>query len=184
MISFSSHAGTHVDAPLHFCCNSRSIRDLFQTMNIFYPTYCLDIPIKDDKPIQSKDIHEKLPEKSDAQALLIRTGSCYQRTEQPDQYAVNHPWVHAEVADYLRKMCPDLRLMGIDTISISVPSHRNEGHQSHRAFLCDDRPILLLEDADLSFTSLTQGVYTLYIIPYLIEVTDGIPVVGLMEINH
>jgi len=184
MISFSSHAGTHVDSPLHFCGNGRSIRDLFQTMNIFYPTYCLDIPKTGDNPIQSRDIHNIIAKKSDAQALLIRTGSCYQRTKQPNEYAIIHPWVHAEVADYLRKRCPHLRLMGIDTISISVPSHRNEGHQSHRAFLCDDRPILLLEDADLSFTSLTQGVYTLYIIPYLIEVTDGIPVVGLMEINH
>lgn len=184
MISFSSHAGTHVDVPRHFCPNGRAVADLFGIVNSFYPTYCLDIQKTGDNPIQSRDLHEMLANKSDAQALLIRTGSCFQRKKQPYEYAISHPWVHAQVADYLRDRCPDLRIMGIDTISISVPSHRNEGHKSHHAFLCADRPILLLEDADLSFKSLTQEVYTLYIIPYLIDVTDGIPVVGLLEISR
>jgi arylformamidase len=182
IISFSCHSGTHIDVPRHFCRNGQSVADFFQSMNSYFPVYCLDIRKNGEQSIQSTDFLNVLAGKNDAQALLIRTGTCSNRKESPRDYATCHPWVQADVADFLRKMCPDLQFLGIDTISISVPSHRIEGHDAHCAFLCNnDHPILLLEDADLSHEYLLEGVYRLLIVPYLIDEIDGVPVAGFLE---
>jgi kynurenine formamidase len=70
-------------------------------------------------------------------------------------------------------------MLGIDTISIATPSHRMEGRESHRAFLCDKDPIYLLEDADLS--SIDSGEkFALTIFPWLLEDLDGVPVTAFL----
>jgi kynurenine formamidase len=179
VISMSSHAGTHVDVPRHFCRNGLSVLDVFQRVNTFSRTYCIDLPMKSDSGIMADDIIEKIADKEAAEALLIRTGSWQLRTTNPRSYTVAHPWVHAGVARLLRKKCPHLRLLGIDTISISTQLYPEEGRESHRAFLCDKDPIYLLEDADLSLVH-SKDRFILTVIPWMIEDLDGVPVTAFL----
>ena len=180
IITMSSHAGTHVDVPRHFCQKGRSVFDTFQRVNSFSPTYCIILPAIADQGIRADDLIELISEKGDAEAILIRTGSCELRSTDPASYASEHPWVHADVAELLRKGCPKLRLLGIDTISISTPAHRLEGRNSHRAFLCHKNPICLLEDADLS-SVLSVDRFTLTLFPWLIEDLDSVPVTAFLK---
>lgn len=181
-IAFSSHAGTHIDLPRHFCPGGGSVSTLLEPESIFEPAYCIEVPKSGDMPLLVEDILPTLSSIRDAQALLIKTGCGRTRTTVPETYASEHPWVHPAVPGVLRRECPQLCLFGIDTISVAAPAHREEGRESHRAFLCGSPHILLLEDVNLSNSRLTGGPWQLRLYPVLFDDLDGIPVVALAEI--
>jgi len=179
ILSFSSHAGTHVDVPRHFCPNGKTVRDLLAAVTRYSPAYCVELPSSPARGIAAADLAGSLEGIHDAEAILIRTGSGRLRASDPGAYAAMHPRVLADVAGLLRNRCPRIRLMGIDSISISSPAHRDEGRESHRAFLCDPHTICLLEDADLS--GVVPGkVYTLILMPWFADVPDGVPVTAIL----
>lgn len=181
-VTFNSHSGTHIDLPRHFCPGGGSVSTLLAPESIFEPAYCIEVPRSGDMPLRAEDLLPHLADVGDAQALLIKTGCGRTRMAVPETYASEHPWVHPAVPDLLRRECPELRLFGIDTISVAVPSHREEGRMSHRTFLCGSPQILLLEDADLSNPHLTEGPWQLRLYPILFDDLDGIPVIALAEV--
>ena len=79
-------------------------------------------------------------------------------------------------------MCPQLRVFGLDTISIATPLHREEGRAAHREFLCGPNPILLLEDLDLSSEDLLNEAFTLRLYPIVYDILDGAPVIAVADI--
>lgn len=181
MIACSSHAGTHIDLPRHFCQQGGSVSELLAPETVFAPTRCIVLPIDGNLPITPDLIRPNINGIRDAAALLIRTGYFQVRATAPGIYASDHPWVHPDLPAFLREECPHLRIFGIDTISISIPSHREEGRTAHRNFLCGSPPILLLEDLNLSSDELLNGSFTLRLYPFIYDDLDGVPVVALAE---
>ena len=91
------------------------------------------------------------------------------------------PWVMGDVPESLRKLFPNLKLYGSDTISVSSPLHREEGHKAHKEFLCNaGQPILLLEDINLNSVNPSLSQYNLTLYPYFDEEVDGSPVVAIL----
>lgn len=184
MLSFGSHSGTHIDAPLHFCDNGFSVAEMLNAENIFSPSICIEISKKPDLYICKADIEPFAEQISDAQALLIRTGFFRYRQSQSDLYTTSHPWIQPDVPEYLREICPQLKVIGLDTISISNPSHREEGRAAHRSFLCSKSPLLLLEDANLFDPRLAGNRFKLIIYPWIIDEVDATPVTALVALNE
>ena len=117
-----------------------------------------------------------------AEALLVRTGFQIYRESDKGMYETNPPWLDQSVPSFLRMMCPKLKVFGIDTISVSNPSNREAGRECHRSFLCEEKPIMLIEDMDLSPNKINEYEFTLKIFPWILEPLDGIQVVVLAEI--
>lgn len=185
MITFSSHSGTHIDLPRHFCQNGAVVTDILSPETIFAPVFCIDLPLEGDQPITPDNLKELLSQIDgirNAAALLIRTGAFRLRAISPDLYASVHPWVHPALPAYLRQVCPQLRVFGMDTISIATPLHREEGRAVHRAFLCEAHLILLLEDLDLSSKELLDGAFRLRLYPIVYDNLDGVPVIAVADI--
>jgi len=180
-ITFNTHSGTHIDAPSHFCPGGATVADLLGSEARFSPLLIIDLPRSGDACITPGDLTPFLPLLGEARAILVRTGSCKQRIEDPEGYATLHPWIHPELPDILRRHGPRLTLFGVDTISISSPSHREEGRACHRAFLCGSPPILILEDLDFSDPRFIGSGFQLHVYPWFREALDGIPVVVLAE---
>ena len=180
-ITFSTHSGTHIDAPRHFCKQGKTIADCLTLDTKFFPAYCIDVPKPVSEEITVGDLEGSISHVQDAEAILIRTGWYTIRSEDPNQYCQDHPWISPEVPAFLREQCPNLRLFGIDQISVSSVLHRAEGHACHRKFLCKERSILILEDLNLSDTRI-KGSFRLHIYPYMIDDIDGVPVVAVVEI--
>ena len=86
--------------------------------------------------------------------------------------------------EYLREVCPQLKLVGLDTVSVSNPSHREEGRAAHRAFLCSEFPLLLLEDVDLSDPLLVVNKLELHVYPWIVDEVDATPVTALAILNE
>jgi arylformamidase len=181
-ITFSTHSGTHIDAPRHFCKQGKTIADCLTVDTTFYPAYCIDVPKPVSEEITVSDLIGSISHVQDAAALLIRTGWHTLRSENPEQYSNDHPWVSPEVPQFLREKCPGLCLFGLDQISVSSLLHRETGHECHRKFLCGKKPVLLLEDLNLSDIRIKEA-FEMHIYPYYIDDIDGIPVTVIAEIQ-
>ena len=181
-ITFSTHSGTHIDAPHHFCKQGKTIVDCLTADTMFFPTYCLDVPKPVSEEITVSDLEHCSSHVQNAEALLIRTGWHTVCSENPELYSTNHPWVSPEVPQFLREKCPGLRLFGLDQISVSSPLHREAGHECHRKFLCGKKPILLLEDLNLSELQIKEA-FGMHIYPHFIYDIDGVPVTVIAEIK-
>lgn len=180
-ITVHSHSGTHIDVPRHFCRNGASLTCMIAYGEVIGPAYCLSVPVTGDTCLSPHDICGVARKYNDAAALLIRTGAHHDREANPERYRSEHPWVHPGVPDALRRICPNLRLFGIDTISVATPLHREEGRACHRAFLCEKSSILLLEDVNLGDDRLLAGALRIHLYPYLYEPLDGVPVFAYAE---
>ena len=177
-ISLSNHTGTHIDMPLHFCKERESVKDMLRDFNVFTPAYCIDIPKAPADAVSQQDILPYVTDIHNAEALLIRTGTYASR--KTAGYISDYPRVKKEVPGFLRQNFPNLKLFGIDTLSVSSPNHREEGRECHRGFLCHDRSILILEDVDLSSGYLTPKPMDLVICPWFVEKIDATPVTAFL----
>jgi len=181
LIAVSSHAGTHIDLPLHFCPDGGSVKALLAPEAVFAPARCIEVQKEGEEPLRIHDLLVHLNVIQASRALFVRTGSGRIRESDPDAYAERHPWVHPEVPGFLRMQNPALRLFGIDTISIATPANPEEGMEAHRGFLCTSPHIFLLEDVDLSYDRLLEEPWTLRVYPMIFDDLEGVPVVALAE---
>ena len=181
LISFSSHAGTHIDLPRHSCPDGSSVSAFLAPEAVFEPARCIEVPKAGEEPVRIHDLLPHLDTVRNARALFVKTSSAQTRETDPDVYVRAHPWVHPEVPGFLRMQNPALRLFGIDTISITTPSYPGEGREAHRAFLCNHPHIFLLEDVDLSYGRLLGEPWILRLYPVVFDNLDGVPVVALAE---
>lgn len=182
VITFSAHSGTHIDAPFHFCNEGKTIAGCLTLDTVFFPAYCIDVCKTKSEEICVSDLENSISDVQNAEALLIHTGGDAIRSKDPWRYSHDHPWMSPDVPHFLREKCPHMRLFGIDQISISSVLHREAGHDCHRKFLCGEKPILILEDLNLSDTRI-KGSFRLHIYPFVIDDIDGVPVIAFAEKN-
>lgn len=182
LISLSSHTGTHIDVPRHFCPGGKTVRDILGEKLELSPVYCIDVTAKPKNAIGISDIQPFIGQIPDAEGIFIRTGMYKFRATDSNRYSSGHPWISPVLPSFLRTACPKIRLFGTDTISISNPQFRDEGRKCHRAFLCGDSPIVLAEDLDLSDPSLVSAPLTVTIYPWILDDLDGVPVHAFAEL--
>lgn len=182
LISLSSHTGTHIDVPWHFCHGGKTVRDILGERLELFPVYCIDVATKPKNSIGISDIQPLIGQITDANGLFIRTGMHQFRAIDSNRYCSGHPWIHPELPAFLRTAFPSIRLFGTDTISISNPQYHDEGRECHRAFLCGEKPIMLAEDLDLSDSFLSSAPLTVTIYPWIIDSLDGVPVHAFAEL--
>ena len=171
-LSFPNHSGTHIDFPYHFSLDGKTLNDYPASYWQFNHIEIIDLSGKvDDCQIVGPELFSGL-ENSDADLLLIKTG--YGTYRGTNRYTLTPPGLSADLASFLRKNFSHLRCIGMDLISVSSYSNREEGRKAHHAFLNpnEGEPILLIEDMKLD----TNGPFNKVIVaPLLIDNADGSP---------
>jgi len=179
-IGMENHWGTHIDSPAHFFEDAPSLCDYPPEHWFFSSPQVIEIPIGENALIGMRELDGMVSDGADM--LLIRTG--FHRFRGQRKYGVNNPGVKSEVGRWLRRNYGTVRAIGFDFVSLSSYSHRQEGREAHRAFLDprgDGRPVLVIEDMDLSGDlRRLKGVWA---VPILIRGTDSAPctVIGVEE---
>jgi arylformamidase len=172
----SNHIGTHIDVPAHSCENGLTITDYTANEFIFNSVQLLNIKVPDDALIKSADIENALLQtnkvKKNADFLLLKTGAGCQR--QSVDYWQNNPGLSTGVSSLLRDVFPQIRAVGLDSISLTSFNHREEGRKSHREFLCNKHPICIIEDMDLA--NIYESPSVVIALPLRIINGDGAPV--------
>lgn len=176
----SNHLGTHIDFPRHFVKDGYTVDNYPPHFFIFKRIGFLSIwPIKDGALLSRQHINiEDLPK--DIDFLIIKTGFCEKRRQ--TIYWKENPGFSPDFANYLRQYFTKLRVMGFDSISLSSLMHRKIGREAHKVFLDHRRPILPLEDMDLTIINGNVQFKQIIIAPWRVRNADAVPCTVMAEV--
>lgn len=179
--SMSNHIGTHIDFPRHFVVQGKTFQQ-YPPEFWFCRNICLiDLsPVSHDAMIDAKQLSlDSLP--YNLELLLVKTGfSCFRH--HPD-YRQSNPVFTPDIAFLLKEQCPQLRMFGFDTISLSSSRNRSLGREAHTAFLNGDNPILILEDMDLSEVHQDTVFIQVIVAPLAVSDADASPCLIIAEVS-
>ncbi|CAA6812678.1 MAG: Cyclase [uncultured Sulfurovum sp.] len=182
-ISTTVHIGTHIDMPYHFFDNGQTIEDFDIDYFRFGTILFIDI-IPDDIIIKDDLISylEKVKNKNSYELIVIKTGICERRNT--EEFWEKNYGFDPILANYLRENFSNVRVLGFDSVSVSSFSNRLLGREAHKAFLDPSKPILLLEDMDLTLLDKNSTIQKLNIVPLRISKCDGLPCTIIAEIEQ
>ena len=174
----NNHTGTHIDFPNHFCLNGKTCSDYPPDFWIFQNPFVINLNSKENEIIMLSDKQLKnIPIATDF--LIINTGfHCFRGNK---KYWNNNPGINPMLASKLKERCPKIRMIGLDTISLSSYQNRELGRKSHREFLCNN-DILIVEDMDLRDTG-NDKFSKVTCFPLLIKDIDGCPITIVAEVD-
>lgn len=182
VLKFSNHTGTHIDAPWHFVASGLRIGDFGLEEFIFDRPLCLDLPLGDGEMFRPVHFQPHADRIRRGDLLLLRTGYTRVRRNEPERYTLQSPGMSTDGARYLADHFPQLRALGLDTVSLACMQHLEEGLEAHRILLRGEgRRFLIIEDMNLDWDlSRLQRVIAL---PLFIEGIDSAPctVMGIRE---
>lgn len=179
---FFNHLGTHVDFPYHFYQNGQTIEDFPEDFWIFSgeKIQILEVNINDNnyliKPehINVKNLH------LDPEFLILKTG--YDRFRNNEKYWKYNLGLDIETVHWIKNTFKNLKVIGLDSISISSWQHRDIGREVHKELLNPKNPILIIEDMDLSKIKNTSKFKMIYVAPLMVSNSDGSPCTIFAEV--
>lgn len=160
-ISWGSHTGTHIDAPVHVGVGTRGT-DVYSLERFIGPVWVQEI--SDDESVTIPEL-EQIDFKQYPR-VLFKTKNSKRGFE---EFYDNYVYVDGYCADYLANI-EGLELVGIDAWSIK--QRGSDDHRPHTSLL--DAGIVILESIDLS--EVKQGAYQLVALPIKYKDLDGAPV--------
>jgi len=181
--NMQNHLGTHIDFPYHFYENG-------QTSDFFPPEFWIinseKIQVLEFNLIEKKYLIE--PENfvkdefnSDAQFLILKTGFGKYRSQ--EKFWKYNPGISVETTDWIIKNFKKIKIIGIDSISISSWQHREIGRKVHKKLLNPKNPILIIEDMDLTKINRDTIFKRVIIAPLIVSKSDGGPCTILAEVK-
>ena len=159
-LSLGTHAGTHVDAPLHFIEGGAAVDELALEI-LIGKVRVVDLMGKDSverADLEALDLREDL-------RVLIKTrnsGLLRQKAFQED-----YVWLAPDAATYLAQV--GIKLVGFDYLSIEKLGSRD--YAAHVALL--EAGVVIVEGLDLS--EIEPGEYDMVCLPLRISGADGSP---------
>lgn len=181
---FPNHLGTHIDFPYHFYKNGQTSSDFcfenwvfekekIQLINIELPKNKLLI-----KPeyITNKKIN------TEVEVILLKTG--FSKFRGQEKYWKHNPGLDPSIADWIKNNFKKIKIIGIDSISISSYQYREVGRKVHKTLLNPKKPILPIEDMNLSKINKATIFEKLFIIPLRVDKSDGLPCTIMAEIHE
>ncbi len=180
-LRLSNHLGTHIDFPRHFVRDGKCLDDYPPSFFTFARVVLVEAPGAGPGTVIGPEVFEAIPPDPDADMILALTGMGRLRAD-PDYWQKN-PVFSPEIADLIRRDYPRVRAFGFDAISLSSWTDRETGRAAHRAFLGGDRPILILEDMDLSPLGPTSRITRVTVCPLRVAGADAAPVTVIAEVE-
>ena len=184
VISIHNHTGTHIDAPKHFVDDGKAISEYLLDELVFKNPIIVDCPKDDAALINPEDLQCSSHLLLNSDCLLLRTG--FGRFRGMQRYQTHNPGIAPETIRWMRSEYPNIRCIGIDSISISSFQHRSVGREAHRAAFIKKQglgePLLLIEDMNLNALSGSE-LEQIIVFPWQIDQIDSVPCSVLAEIE-
>ena len=178
---FDNHIGTHIDTPLHFFNEGKSIDEFSPEFWLFSnPFLCIRENTIKDEIIECANWLDEIPENCDL--LLLKTG--FGKFRSSDIYWSNNPALSPDIAKWIKKNRKKVRAIGLDTISLTGYNHRELGRLAHKAFLNrskEEEPILIIED--MNFNYLNTQPKNVFVVPIIVKGADGSPVTVIAQFS-
>lgn len=161
-ISFGSHTGTHLDPPIHFIPNGKTVDQL--DLSVLYgPARVVDMT-RVEKAITAQDLERaKLPKRAVRLLFKTRNSLLWSRSSFQENF-VAFSW---DAAQWL--VDRGVKLVGIDYLSVEVFGASEP--RAHRILL--GAGVIIVEG--LYLKEIAPGDYTLACLPLKLQDGDGAP---------
>jgi len=167
VMSLGAHTGTHMDAPLHFFKNGKSLDKL-----------PLEATIGPARVVEIKDREMVRPDELRAhnlrrgERILFKTLNS-SRCWKTDAFIEDFVYISREAAQYL--VDRGIRTIGVDYLSVG--GFRRDGLETHRILLGAE--VWIIEGINLS--KIKPGIYELVCLPLKVLGSDGAPARALLR---
>lgn len=172
LLFFSSHTGTHLDAPFHFVRSGTKIHEI-PIERLIGSAILIKIYKKKDKAITKNDLisfENKNGELSKNSSIVFFTG--WQKNLNKDFYFHNNPGLSESAARYLASK--KINLVGIDSPNIDLGKDRK--FTAHKILAKNN--ILIVENLS-NLNKITSKNFNFIILPLKLKDATGSPVRAL-----
>ncbi len=161
-ISMCVHAGTHIDAPLHFLAEGSAVNELDLRL-LMGRAFVLHLP---DVDLITADVLRQAEIPPRTRRLLFKTRNSEWWAAGHTAFREDYVALSADAAEYL--VGRGVKVVGVDYLSVA-PFH--DTLPTHQILLGGG--VVIIEGLNLSGVS--EGRYTLYCLPVKLLGTDGAP---------
>ena len=113
---------------------------------------------------------------SEIEYLILKTG--FGKFRKQKNYWNRNPGLSPGLAEHIRTICPKIKIVGFDFISVSSYQNRILGREAHKKFLIE-QDILLVEDMKLDAN--IDNIKRITALPWQIDLADGVPITIVAE---
>lgn len=164
-----SHAGTHLDAPLHFIDNARTV-DRLLLEKCIGPALVVDLSHKEEQSlITVEDLAPVADRVHAGSRLLFRTD--WDRFANDEKYRTLFPRLSPDLATWL--VDRGVWLIGVETPSVASLQDLNELQTVHRILLAGE---IVIVESLANLRQLREPVVFFVALPLKIKGGDGSPV--------
>jgi arylformamidase len=167
VLSLGSHTGTHMDAPLHFIRNGKSLDKMPLDATI---GPCRVIEIKDKEAVKVEEI--QFARIKSGERILFKTRNS-KKSWKSDNFDEDFVYISKEAAAFLARA--KVQTVGIDYLSVG--GFRKDGIETHHALL--GAGIWVIEGLQLG--KIAPGRYELCCLPLKVLNSDGAPARALLR---
>ena len=162
----SMHTGTHIDAPLHYMENGKTVNEI-ELDSLIGPCDVLRLKFPKDSKTPDKDFLKnkeikiddiKLPKKGIEKIIILKTRWCDYFDS--DDYFHNNPYLSMEFAKFIIEN-------GVETLALDTPSPDKFGNSEIHKILLENN-VNIIENLT-NTRILTKNKYKAYFIPLNIE---------------
>ncbi len=168
-IALGSHAGTHVDAPLHYLPDGKSIGEMPPDA-LVGPARVVEARGRADGSIPARELETKGIRRG--QRILLKTDNSL-LWGKPERFHERFVHLSVAAARFLARM--KILALGIDYLSVS--GYMKDEAQVHRALL--EAGVWIIEGLDLR--GVRPGRYELICLPLRLEGTEAAPARALLR---
>ena len=181
---FPNHLGTHIDFPFHFHQNGQTADDFTADFWVIQgkSTQILDVDLKDNNLLISYEDVKNKNLNFNAKFIILKTG--FGRYRSQEKYWKNNPGLSMDFSEWIINNFKKIKIIGLDSISISSWQHREVGREVHKKLLSPEKPILIIEDMNLSKVTSDSIIKKIYIAPLMVNKSDGSPCTILAEVKQ
>lgn len=162
-LNFSVHTGTHIDAPLHFFPNGKSV-DQISLDTLIGPAYLAEVP-KDAESI-TLTVLEQLALPDGVRRLLLKTRNSNLWISGVQEFEPDFVALTVEAAQWVVNR--GIEVIGIDYLSIQ---RFCDGPETHQILLGAE--VVVIEGLNLS--QVLPGQYDLFCLPLKLKGIEGAP---------
>jgi len=167
LLSFGSHTGTHVDAPIHFLNRLPGVDKMPPDATVGPARV---VAIEDPNVIDVPELEKARPERGER--LLFKTRNSPRCWKEP-RFVEDFVYLTTEGGRYL--VDRGVRTVGVDYLSVG--GYKKNGGELHRLLL--EAGVWVIEGLDL--TAAAPGAYELLCLPLKIVDGDGAPARALLR---
>jgi len=166
-LQMGSHTGTHMDAPLHFIKNTKSIDEMPLEATVGRASV---LPIRDAESIKPNELKKFNIRPGDRVLFKTRNSArCWKK----GKFVKDYVYLTLDAARHLARK--GIRALGVDYLSIG--GYKKDGMEVHRTIL--GAGIWVIEGLDLSKAK--PGLYDLVCLPLKLLHGDGAPARAILR---